>query len=87
MGRLRRDFLLANNILGESFHFASPWAPPAARDRGRRLHPEFKTAGFIEVLPDFAIAMDAFLIGAQRSAGARAPAPMSGALPLSGLDG
>lgn len=33
---------------------------------GSPLHEGFKTAGLIEVLPDFAIAMDAFLFGARR---------------------
>ena len=34
---------------------------------GSRLHEAFKAAGLIEVLPDFAIAMDAFLFGARRA--------------------
>lgn len=34
---------------------------------GSPLHEGFKTAGLIEVLPDFAIAMDAFLFGARRA--------------------
>jgi hypothetical protein len=34
---------------------------------GSLLHEGFKQAGLIEVLPDFAIAMDAFLFGARRA--------------------
>ena len=34
---------------------------------GSPLHQGFKQAGLIEVLPDFAIAMDAFLFGARRA--------------------
>lgn len=34
---------------------------------GSTLHCGFKAAGLIEVLPDFAIAMDAFLFGARRA--------------------
>lgn len=34
---------------------------------GSTLHEGFKSAGLIEVLPDFAIAMDAFLFGARRA--------------------
>jgi len=34
---------------------------------GSALHQGFKMAGLIEVLPDFAIAMDAFLFGARRA--------------------
>ena len=34
---------------------------------GSPLHEGFKAAGLIEVLPDFAIAMDAFLFGARRA--------------------
>ena len=34
---------------------------------GSPLHQGFKHAGLIEVLPDFAIAMDAFLFGARRA--------------------
>ena len=34
---------------------------------GSLLHQGFKTAGVLEVLPDFAIAMDAFLFGARRA--------------------
>src|SRR5215510_16336536 len=34
---------------------------------GSVLHQGFKTAGLLEVLPDFAIAMDAFLFGARRA--------------------
>ena len=34
---------------------------------GSPLHQGFKMAGLIEVLPDFAIAMDAFLFGARRA--------------------
>ena len=34
---------------------------------GSPLHQGFKSAGLIEVLPDFAIAMDAFLFGARRA--------------------
>ena len=34
---------------------------------GSPLHEGFKSAGLIEVLPDFAIAMDAFLFGARRA--------------------
>lgn len=34
---------------------------------GSPLHEGFKTAGLIGVLPDFAIAMDAFLFGARRA--------------------
>lgn len=39
-------------------------APPTA---GSPLHEGFKAAGGLEVLPDFAIAMDAFLFGARRA--------------------
>jgi hypothetical protein len=39
-------------------------ALPAA---GSVLHRGFKMAGLLEVLPDFAIAMDAFLFGARRA--------------------
>ena len=34
---------------------------------GSPLHEGFKTAGLIDLLPDFAIAMDAFLFGARRA--------------------
>jgi hypothetical protein len=34
---------------------------------GSPLHEGFRRAGLIEVLPDFAIAMDAFLFGARRA--------------------
>ena len=34
---------------------------------GSALHAGFKTAGLLDALPDFAIAMDAFLFGARRS--------------------
>jgi hypothetical protein len=34
---------------------------------GSVLHQGFKTAGVLEVLPDFAIAMDAFLFGTRRA--------------------
>jgi hypothetical protein len=34
---------------------------------GSPLHEGFNQAGLIEVLPDFAIAMDAFLFGARRA--------------------
>lgn len=34
---------------------------------GSTLHRGFKLAGLLEVLPDFAIAMDAFLFGARRA--------------------
>jgi hypothetical protein len=34
---------------------------------GSTLHRGFKTAGLLEALPDFAIAMDAFLFGARRA--------------------
>ena len=34
---------------------------------GSILHRGFKMAGLLEVLPDFAIAMDAFLFGARRA--------------------
>ena len=34
---------------------------------GSPLHQGFKMAGLLEVLPDFAIAMDAFLFGARRA--------------------
>ena len=34
---------------------------------GSILHRGFKTAGLLEALPDFAIAMDAFLFGARRA--------------------
>ena len=34
---------------------------------GSVLHQTFKCAGLLEVLPDFAIAMDAFVFGARRS--------------------
>jgi hypothetical protein len=34
---------------------------------GSILHRGFKAAGLLEVLPDFAIAMDAFLFGARRT--------------------
>jgi hypothetical protein len=34
---------------------------------GSILHRGFKTAGMLEALPDFAIAMDAFLFGARRA--------------------
>ena len=34
---------------------------------GSTLHCGFKAAGLLEVLPDFAIAMDAFLFGARRA--------------------
>src|SRR5262245_39813485 len=34
---------------------------------GSPLHEGFKMAGLIDVLPDFAIAMDAFLFGARRA--------------------
>lgn len=41
---------------------------------GSPLHQGFKTAGLIEVLPDFAIAMDAFLFGARRAIEVHLPA-------------
>jgi len=34
---------------------------------GSTLHSGFKTAGLLDALPDFAIAMDAFLFGARRA--------------------
>ena len=39
----------------------------AVPTEGSTLHCGFKAAGLIEVLPDFAIAMDAFLFGARRA--------------------
>src|SRR6266851_4577859 len=39
--------------------------------QGSILHRGFKMAGLLEVLPDFAIAMDAFLFGARRAIGRR----------------
>ena len=39
----------------------------AVPTEGSTLHCGFKTAGLIKVLPDFAIAMDAFLFGARRA--------------------
>src|ERR1700754_4935792 len=39
----------------------------ALPSEGSVLHQGFKTAGVLEVLPDFAIAMDAFLFGARRA--------------------
>src|SRR5580658_3560171 len=39
----------------------------ALPQEGSPLHEGFKQAGLIEVLPDFAIAMDAFLFGARRA--------------------
>jgi hypothetical protein len=39
----------------------------ALPSEGSPLHEGFKQAGLIEVLPDFAIAMDAFLFGARRA--------------------
>ena len=41
---------------------------------GSPLHQGFKMAGLIEVLPDFAIAMDAFLFGARRAIEIHLPA-------------
>ncbi len=41
---------------------------------GSPLHDGFKTAGLIEVLPDFAIAMDAVLFGARRAIHIHQPA-------------
>ena len=44
------------------------WQQDRALPReGSILHRGFKVAGLIEVLPDFAIAMDAFLFGARRA--------------------
>ena len=40
---------------------------------GSTLHCGFKTAGLIDVLPDFAIAMDAVLFGARRAIRIHAP--------------
>lgn len=40
---------------------------------GSTLHRGFKLAGLLEVLPDFAIAMDAFLFGARRALAIHAP--------------
>lgn len=42
--------------------------------QGSPLHDGFKTAGLIEVLPDFAIAMDAVLFGARRAIHIHQPA-------------
>ena len=41
---------------------------------GSSLHQGFKMAGLLEVLPDFAIAMDAFLFGARRAIEVHLPA-------------
>src|SRR5690349_2323979 len=41
---------------------------------GSVLHQGFKTAGLLEALPDFAIAMDAFLFGARRAIEIHLPA-------------
>jgi hypothetical protein len=41
---------------------------------GSPLHQGFKMAGLLEVLPDFAIAMDAFLFGARRAIEIHLPA-------------
>ena len=41
---------------------------------GSILHRGFKVAGVLEVLPDFAIAMDAFLFGARRAMEIHGPA-------------
>jgi hypothetical protein len=41
---------------------------------GSPLHRGFKMAGLLEVLPDFAIAMDAFLFGARRAIEIHLPA-------------
>ena len=44
------------------------WQQDRALPReGSILHRGFKIAGVLEVLPDFAIAMDAFLFGARRA--------------------
>jgi hypothetical protein len=40
---------------------------------GSTLHRGFKIAGLLEALPDFAIAMDAFLFGARRAIEIRVP--------------
>jgi hypothetical protein len=40
---------------------------------GSTLHRGFKIAGLLEVLPDFAVAMDAFLFGALRALEIHAP--------------
>ena len=41
---------------------------------GSTLHEGFKVAGLLEALPDFAIAMDAFLFGARRTIDIHPPA-------------
>ena len=46
----------------------------ALPQEGSPLHEGFKQAGLIEVLPDFAIAMDAFLFGARRAIHIHLPA-------------
>jgi len=44
---------------------------------GSILHRGFKMAGLLEVLPDFAIAMDAFLFGARRAPNRKASMAMA----------
>lgn len=51
------------------------WQQDRALPReGSTLHRGFKLAGLLEALPDFAIAMDAFLFGARRAVEIHAPA-------------
>lgn len=51
------------------------WQQDRALPReGSTLHRGFKVAGLLEALPDFAIAMDAFLFGARRAMEIHAPA-------------
>jgi len=46
----------------------------ALPSEGSALHEGFKCAGLLEALPDFAIAMDAFLFGARRAIDIHLPA-------------
>ncbi|MBX9943595.1 MAG: hypothetical protein K2Y40_05910 [Reyranella sp.] len=50
------------------------WQQDRALPReGSTLHGGFKMAGLLEALPDFALAMDAFLFGARRAMDIQAP--------------